>query len=102
MRQDIAIVGGGLAGSVAAAIPGRACIRAVLVDPDASAVPEFSGREDQRKPVRAVGPHRTARPGAAPLRLCPQGLDLERAVLDRAALGALHRLVRAGLGTTTA
>src|SRR5262245_41177648 len=42
MREtDIAIVGGGLAGSIAAAMLGRAGIRAVLIDPHPTYPPDF-------------------------------------------------------------
>src|SRR5262245_32092552 len=40
-KTDVAIVGGGLAGSTAAAMLGRAGIRAVLIDPHPNYPPDF-------------------------------------------------------------
>lgn len=41
LQTDVAIIGGGLAGSTAAAILGRAGIRAVLIDPNDISPPDF-------------------------------------------------------------
>jgi 2-polyprenyl-6-methoxyphenol hydroxylase-like FAD-dependent oxidoreductase len=40
-HTDIAIVGGGLAGSTAAAMLARAGVRAILIDPHTSYPPDF-------------------------------------------------------------
>ena len=46
---DIAIIGGGLAGSTAAAMLGRAGIAAILVDPHAVYPPDFRIEKLQRR-----------------------------------------------------
>ena len=46
---DIAIVGGGLAGSIAAAMLGRAGISAVLIDPHPVYPPDFRVEKTQRR-----------------------------------------------------
>src|SRR5689334_19622369 len=56
---DIAIIGGGLAGSTAAAMLGRAGISAILVDPHASYPPDFRveklGGDEQIERCRKTG-----------------------------------------------
>jgi 2-polyprenyl-6-methoxyphenol hydroxylase-like FAD-dependent oxidoreductase len=59
MRQtDVAIVGGGLAGSLAAAMLGRAGIRALLIDPHQTYLPDFRCEkldESQLRLLRQTG-----------------------------------------------
>ena len=66
MRQtDIAIVGGGLAGSTAAAMLGRAGIRAVLIDPHPAYPPDFRCEKLDASQVALAAQDRARRAGAA-------------------------------------
>ena len=58
---DIAIIGGGLAGSTAAAMLGRAGIPAVLIDPHTVYPPDFRCEKLRRRPARSVAQDRTCR-----------------------------------------
>ena len=61
-RTDIAIAGGGLAGSTAAAMLGRAGIRALLIDPHEIYPPDFRCEKLDGTQVRIL--HRTGLTGA--------------------------------------
>ena len=51
-RTDVAIVGGGLAGSFTAAMLGRAGVDAILVDPHTEYPPDFRGEKLDGDQVR--------------------------------------------------
>ena len=63
---DIAIIGGGLAGSTAAAMLGRAGISTVLIDPHQDLSVRLPRRKTRRRrAARALLPDRIAQFGAA-------------------------------------
>jgi len=62
---DIAIIGGGLAGSTAAAVLGRAGILTVLIDPHQVSLRLSRRKNQRRRAARSFLPDRNRRFGAA-------------------------------------
>src|SRR5215467_7483195 len=72
MREtDVAIVGGGLAGSTAAAMLGRAGIRTVLIDPHPTYPPDFRCEKLDASQVALL--HKTGLAGPVSLSDCGRG-----------------------------
>ena len=77
-HTDIAIVGGGLAGSTAAAMLGRAGIDAVLIDPHPAYPPDFRCEKLDGSQVRLLPQDRAGR--RRPARRHPRRRTLDRAL----------------------